>query len=89
MIILIYLLSKVCGNLIKIKKSNNSRLPYFKVTCFFRVFVHLIYQVIPSNSLPSLDDWMSCDLPLCPVIVDNKTSIENSGEHMLQVCFEI
>lgn len=44
-------------------------------------------QVIPSNSLPSLDDWMSCDLPLCPVIVDNKTSIENSGEHMLQVDF--
>lgn len=44
-------------------------------------------QVIPSKSLPTLDDWMSCDLPLCPVIVDNETSIECSGEHMLQVDF--
>lgn len=43
-------------------------------------------KVIPSRSLPALEDWMSCDLPLCPVIVDNKTSIECSGEHMLQVC---
>lgn len=43
-------------------------------------------QVIPSSSLPTLEDWMSCDLPLCPVIIDNRTAIEDSGEHMLQVC---
>lgn len=89
MIILIYLLFKVCGNLIKIKKFNNLRFFYFKVICFFRVFVYLIYQVILSNFFFLFDDWMLCDFFLCLVIVDNKILIENFGEYMFQVCFEI
>lgn len=44
-------------------------------------------QVLPRSSLPTLKEWMSCDLPLCPIIVDNKTAIEDSGEHILQVDF--
>lgn len=44
-------------------------------------------QVLPQNSLPDLEDWMSCDLPLCPVVIDSKTALEDSGEHLLQVVF--
>ena len=48
-------------------------------------FTLFIFQVIPKTSLPTLEDWLSSDLPLCPVIVDNKTPIEDAGEHVLQV----
>ncbi|XP_052245457.1 uncharacterized protein LOC127854454 isoform X2 [Dreissena polymorpha] len=44
-------------------------------------------QVIKPEELPTLDTWLNCSSPLCPVVVHEEGLIEDAGCHTIEVDF--
>ncbi|ELU14060.1 hypothetical protein CAPTEDRAFT_222600 [Capitella teleta] len=49
--------------------------------------LRLIRQVTQKELLPSLDDWLSCDLPLCPLDVLTEGSVEEASSNVIHTHF--
>lgn len=50
-------------------------------------YMRVVRQVMSSKEWLTIDDWLECTLPLCPLQIKHEGRLERSDEDTIQVCF--
>ncbi|XP_031346955.1 uncharacterized protein LOC116173569 isoform X1 [Photinus pyralis] len=50
-------------------------------------YMRVVRQVMSSKEWLTIEDWLECTLPLCPLQIKHEGRLERSDEDTMQVCF--
>lgn len=51
------------------------------------IFLFFNLQVMSSKEWLTIEDWLECTLPLCPVVIKHDGKLERADSDCLHVCF--